>query len=85
MINGQFNFNVYSEFREAYRDIEPGQVSTLVVDLKNTEYIDSAALGMLLLLEEHFKDLPVNIRNCSEYTLQLLQVANFDKRFNVST
>ena len=80
----RFNFDIYSSFRNAYRDITPQQVSSVYVDLSSTSYIDSAALGMLLLLGEHFKHTTVNITHCSEYIIQILEIANFSKKFNIT-
>ena len=54
-ISDHFNFDVHSEFREAYRNIPANGADTVIVDLRRTEYMDSSALGMLLLLDEHFR------------------------------
>lgn len=83
-INGPFNFSEHSQFREAYRDIEPGSVTEVSVDLQRTDYVDSSALGMLLLLDEHFSGKRINVINCTEYTRQVLEIAQFDKKFNIS-
>jgi len=82
-INGPFNFSVYSAFRDAYRDIDPKSVAEISVDLQENDYIDSSALGMLLLLEEHFPDCRINILNGSEYTKQVLEIAKFEQKFNI--
>jgi len=83
-INGSFNFDQHSAFRDAYRDIETDKGMSVSVDLQHSEYMDSAALGMLLLLDEHFKDQRINITNCSSYIKQVLDIVNFEKKFNIS-
>ena len=50
-IQGDFTYVLHRDFREAYRDEPPG--FTYIINLFKTEYMDSAALGMLLLLREH--------------------------------
>lgn len=83
-INGPFNFSEHNEFRNAYKDIEPASVTEVNVDLQNTDYIDSSALGMLLLLDEHFSGKRINVIKCTEYTRQVLEIAKFEQKFNIS-
>ena len=49
-IIGRFDFSSQRDFRNAYQQ---QHAKKFVVDLSQTEYIDSSALGMLLLLKEH--------------------------------
>lgn len=53
-IKGRFNFEMHTLFRETYQEETRGQVGSrrFIFDLAGVEYIDSAALGMLLLLRE---------------------------------
>lgn len=81
--SGLFNFSDHPEFRASYDDIK-GQTYTAVVDLKNAESIDSAALGMLLLLDEAFPDVPAKIINANDFIKQVLDIAHFDKKFEIS-
>ena len=83
-IQGDFNFTVYKEFRNAYRDIEANKNIDVSINFAGTEYMDSAALGMLLLLDEHFKDQRINLLNCSEYIKKALDVVKFEQKFNIS-
>ena len=47
-VAGQFDYQCHREFRDAYR-YEP-ESAIYEIDLHRTEMLDSAALGMLLLL-----------------------------------
>lgn len=80
-IQGRFDFAVQKAFRAAYRD-QP-QDMTYRVDLAEVEYLDSAALGMLLLLRQHAGDTRecVTLRRPSEPVRKVLRVANFDRIF----
>ena len=82
-IVGRFDFQVHDEFRSAYCDINPGGVK-FTVDLRTAEYMDSSALGMLLLLKEHAGDAgKVEIVNSTSDVLNVLKIANFDKLFEI--
>lgn len=79
-ISGRFDFSCHPEFRAAYAAVLTG--TEVVVDFSGTTYIDSAALGMLLLLRDRVGD-PRHIRlaNCKGQPDQVLRIANFHKLF----
>ena len=82
-IDGRFDFQVHDEFRNAYCNVEPGGMN-FVVDLNSADYMDSSALGMLLLLKEHAGDSgKVEIVNSKADVLNVLKIANFDKLFEI--
>jgi anti-anti-sigma factor len=83
-IDGRFDFAQHKAFRDAYRDIPPGN-KRYVVDLSATSYLDSSALGMLLLLREHAggDNAPVQIQGCGEDVRRVLKIANFEKLFHI--
>jgi anti-anti-sigma factor len=83
-ISDHFNFDVHAEFREAYRNIPADGADKVVVDLRRTEYMDSSALGMLLLLDEHFTSVKIELINCSDYIKEVLEISNFDQKFTVA-
>jgi anti-anti-sigma factor len=55
------------------------------VDLGRTNYVDSSALGMLLLLREHAGGDDANIRivNANDEIRKILTISNFDRLFKV--
>ncbi len=81
-ISGRFDFSSHQAFRDAYRDL-PGLGVEYRVNMSKTEYIDSSALGMLLLLREHAGNdkAQVIIENPSEDVRKVLEIANFQKMF----
>jgi anti-anti-sigma factor len=83
-IGGRFDFQLHREFRDAYRSESPA-ARKYVVDLKGTEYMDSSALGMLLLLREHAGGdrAEVDIVNCGPEIKQILTISNFHQLFNI--
>ncbi len=83
---GRFDFNSHREFRSAYEEaIIRKSVNELEVNLAGVDYIDSAALGMLLLLNEKAAAVnkKVSLVNCRRTVLQILEVANFNKLFPI--
>lgn len=83
-ISGRFDFNLHQAFRKAYEEYGSG-VKRYVIDLKETEYMDSSALGMLLLLRDHAGGDGANISllNGKSELKKILAIANFNKLFNV--
>ena len=81
-IHGKFDFNVHSSFRNAYKDITNKSLK-VTVDLTHADYMDSSALGMLLLLDEFFPNTRIKIINCNEYVRQVLEIAHFDMKFDI--
>jgi anti-anti-sigma factor len=84
LITGRFDFAAHQAFREAYESAA-GTPQRFVVDLKETSYLDSSALGMLLLLRDHAGGEHANIRliNCNADVSTILTISNFSKLFTI--
>jgi len=84
-ISGRFDFNAHQAFRDAYQrqDVSPQRY---VVNLQGTTYMDSSALGMLLLLRDHAGGDEADIRllNCSPDVRKILSVSNFEQLFVIA-
>ena len=85
-ITGRFDFSVHKEFRDAYSNTPAGSGTIFVIDMTQTEYVDSSALGMLLLLREHAgsEQANVTIKGCQNYVKEILIMSNFNKLFTIS-
>ncbi|MET0594995.1 MAG: STAS domain-containing protein, partial [Polyangiaceae bacterium] len=84
-VEGRFDFHCHDEFRKVYESDGPGDVTDYLVDLRQTDYIDSSALGMLLLLREAVSGTDrVRIVNCQPAVRRILEIANFNHLFLVS-
>ncbi|SKA45518.1 STAS domain-containing protein [Enterovibrio nigricans] len=79
-VNGQFDFSVVQEFRDAYQDC---QGKDMVVDFRGTEYIDSAGLGMLLNMQTFLNKNEGDVRliNTMPQIKRVLVIARFEKKF----
>jgi anti-anti-sigma factor len=83
-IDGRFDFSQHQAFR-AKLEATNGQVRNYTVDLGDSEYMDSAALGMLLLLLEKAGGSRERVKlvNPNPTVRKILEIANFDKLFTL--
>jgi anti-anti-sigma factor len=83
-IEGRFDFSSHQEFRECYERAE-GSPRSYVVDLNRTTYLDSSALGMLLLLRDHAggDGADIKIVNCNRDVKKILTISNFEQLFTI--
>ena len=83
-IQGRFDFSAHQDFRNAYEKCT-GQPSSYLVDMNETTYLDSSALGMLLLLRDHAGGDNANIRiaNCNPDVKKILTISNFEQLFTI--
>jgi anti-anti-sigma factor len=86
ILDGRFDFHSHRDFRLAYEALlaRPG-VEEIVVDFGRVEYLDSSALGMLLLLREQAGNSGrrVVLANLAGTVKQVLEIANFGKLFTI--
>jgi len=83
-ISGRFDFNAHHDFRNIYRNEKSD--SAYIIDMSGTEYIDSSALGMLLLLREHAGNETANItiKGCNDDIKKIFAISNFEKLFTIN-
>jgi HptB-dependent secretion and biofilm anti anti-sigma factor len=85
-MSGRFDFNVHRAFRETYDPLLPQKdISSLEIDLGGVEYLDSSALGMLLLLRERAATEGKEVVLCKPGATvrKILDIANFAKLFTI--
>ncbi len=79
-VRGRFDFSCRADFRATYASATRG--TKFIVDMSGVDYVDSAALGMLLLLRDHAGSAEhVMISGCKGQPDQVLKIANFHKIF----
>ncbi len=84
-INGRFDFSVHQEFRDAYH-ASADQTPNFVLDFANTEYIDSAACGMLLVFRDAAggNNANISIVNANTEIVNTLSMLQFHKMFKIA-
>ena len=85
-VTGRFDFSAHQEFRSAYEKTNESP-KHFVVDLRATTYLDSSALGMLLLLRDHAggDHADVKLVKVSVDVKKILAISNFEKLFTVES
>ncbi|MCV2402785.1 STAS domain-containing protein [Marinomonas sp. C2222] len=82
-IIGNFDFSLFNDFRNAYTDLEKSY-SLYIVDISNVEYLDSAALGMLLSMKNTVSgNATIQLKGANDFIKNILMISRFDKRFDI--
>ncbi|MEO5345659.1 MAG: STAS domain-containing protein [Magnetococcus sp. YQC-9] len=82
LLDDKFVFSDHRAFRLTYHDRPPG--THYIVDFRRVTYMDSSALGMLLLLKEEGAGgdrMRVRLIHCNDQVKKILEVANFSQLF----
>jgi HptB-dependent secretion and biofilm anti anti-sigma factor len=85
-LSGRFDFTGRKALRDSYdAALTDPAVKILEVGLAGVEYIDSSALGMLLLMRERSQELGKKVLLCGAKgtVKQVLSVANFHRLFEL--
>lgn len=85
-LTGRFDSSSHREFKQCYeRALAHSPLRKVVVDMQDVDYLDSAALGLLLLLKQSAQKLPVPValQNCWGLVKEILEVANFGVLFEM--
>lgn len=85
-MSGCFDFKTWRTFNNCYMPLlDNTNVDDICVEMSNVDYIDSSALGMLMLLNERAKAVnkPVALLATRGVVSRVLETANFSKLFNI--
>ena len=83
-VGTKFDFSKVEDFRNAYDKLDD-DVAHIAVDLSQTEYMDSSALGMLLNMQKSLanKELSYSIETARPQVAKILKISRFDKKFDI--
>jgi HptB-dependent secretion and biofilm anti anti-sigma factor len=78
-----FDYSYHKYFIDEYTALLEKGVLQLVLDFNRVDYLDSSALGMLVMLNKRaeVKHANVKIKGARGATLEILQMANMQKMF----
>lgn len=84
-IDGRFDASALDEFRRCYEGSDSSQPDHYNVDLKDTVYLDSSALGMLLVLRDFAggESADIIISNCSSQVKKIFTISSFEQLFTI--
>lgn len=86
-LSGHFSFGAHREFKAAYQSrLNDSKIGNIVVDLAEVEYLDSSALGMLLVLRDHVQaaNKSLSLARPSSIAARTFDIASFDTMFTIS-
>jgi HptB-dependent secretion and biofilm anti anti-sigma factor len=83
-VQGRFDFSSLQQFRNAYEKVNP-KPKSYIIDLKESDYLDSSALGMLLALRDYAGGDESNIRviGANADIKKILVITKLDELFKV--
>lgn len=82
----RFDFGYHSEFTEKYQtQLADKSVTEITLDFGRVAYLDSSALGMMVLFQKTAtnQNVGVKIKGAKNSAKEILQIANFDRLFNI--
>lgn len=85
-LSGNFVLYAHRAFRTAYAQLLANSViASLTIDLAQIEHLDSAGLGMLLLLRDRVQDCGKSLilAKPSPIVERAFELANFDRLFTI--
>ena len=79
-MEGRFDFASRKVFKDAI-DLAAGEGSPVVLELEKVIFVDSSALGLLVICHQNFKNkkIPFFLVNPQTYVKQVLDLANIAK------
>ena len=86
-ITSDLTFDDHGDFRTILNTLNEGECDQFFMDMRNVEFIDSAGLGMLLLLHEtaNEKKVDVTINTSAGQVSRMLELAKFNSMFTIIT
>jgi len=82
---GEFTFSDNPVFKDVLSLVEKPEVKFIIINLSNTIFIDSAGLGMLMLLKNaaQKKNISVSLRGAHGQVEKVLKLSKFDEIFSM--
>jgi len=86
MVDSRFDFSLHQAFRDAYSSYA-GKKLDYVLDLSNANYMDSSALGMILLLKDFVESnaSKLVIKKPNESVRKILEIAQFHRLMTIES
>lgn len=83
----RFDFSYHKQFTDQYQAVlSDNSIKEIALDFSKVGYLDSSALGMMVLFQKKAKqmNIKVRIRGARESAKEILQIANFDRLFDIA-
>lgn len=86
-LSGEFSFDAHREFKAAYiNQLNNSKIGNIVVNLADVKYLDSSALGMLLVMRDYVKAAKkaLVLSSPSPIAKRTFEIAGFEKVFTIN-
>lgn len=82
-LKGQMTFTDSAHIKELIEKIQKGDMTKITLDFSQLEFIDSAGLGMLLLMRDFCqnRNIPIIIRSPRGQVERIFRISKFDQLF----
>lgn len=84
---GRFTFVDHGTFKEVVDELLKDNCKHCVLDLSGLEFVDSAGLGMLLIIKDELakKSATLILKSPTGQVEKMLQVSHFDQMFTIES
>ncbi|MBN9542838.1 MAG: STAS domain-containing protein [Alphaproteobacteria bacterium] len=84
-VSGKFTFNDHMEFKTILSLLKSENIKTLELNLSNLEFVDSAALGILLILKDEAEkhSIELILRSPKGQVQKMFEISKFYMLFNI--
>lgn len=84
-LSGQFTFSDNGKFRHIIETVKSGRSKSVTIDFSGVDFVDSAALGMLLLLRDlcQERQIDVALQSPQGQVQRIFAISRFDQLFSV--
>ena len=81
----RFDFGEVDQFRRCYESLKVTKGKSVRIDFKNTRYMDSSALGMLINAKTYLggSDVRIKLVNANEQIKKIFSISRFDMKFDI--
>lgn len=85
-LSGRLDYSTAVKLRKVIRECLKKPASEVVIDFGQLEYLDSMAMGALLVIREQLQSegKTLVLSNCKGFILEALHLANFHKLFQMN-
>lgn len=85
IIDEDFNFETHKSFRNAVRESLELGAKEIILEFDKVEYMDSTALGLLMLAKDTANevDCTIKLKSVTGYARKILEMSQFDQKFEL--
>jgi anti-anti-sigma factor len=84
LLEGRFTFTDHDSFRRLIEELGATEPQHCTIDLSAVTYLDSAAVGMLLLMRERFDRCKIVLKGGRSSVRELIRIAKLGTLFDIA-